>query len=65
MAGSGKSTLCHFLREQLLAHGIEAPAIVAIGQIVRLRDGLDWLGALEGRVLKSDPLGLKADRRVG
>ena len=51
--------------DDVVAHGIEAPAIVAIGQIVRLRDGLDWLGALDGRVLKSDPLGLKADRRVG
>ena len=51
--------------DDVVANGIEAPAIVAIGDIVRLRDGLDWLGALDGRVLKSDPLGLKADRRVG
>ncbi len=51
--------------DDVVAHGIEAPAIVAIGEIVRLRDGLDWLGALDGRVLKPDPLGLRADRRVG
>ncbi|MEM7119825.1 MAG: uroporphyrinogen-III C-methyltransferase [Pseudomonadota bacterium] len=51
--------------DDVVAHDIRAPAIVAIGEIVRLRDGLDWLGALDGRVLKPDPLGLKADRRVG
>lgn len=36
-------------------HGIEPPAIVVIGQVVRLRPSLDWLGALSGRVLKADP----------
>jgi uroporphyrin-III C-methyltransferase len=47
------------------AQGIEAPAVIAIGEIVRLRAGLDWLGAIEGRVLDADPLGLKADVRTG
>jgi uroporphyrin-III C-methyltransferase len=37
--------------------GIEAPAIVAVGEIVRLRSGLDWMGAMEGRRLDSNPLG--------
>lgn len=46
-------------------HGIEAPAIVAIGEVVRLRAGLDWVGALEGRLLDADPLGLQADRQTG
>jgi uroporphyrin-III C-methyltransferase len=32
------------------------PAIVVIGEIVRLRAGLDWLGALAGQPLVSDPL---------
>src|SRR5262245_44324818 len=41
------------------ASGIEPPAVVAIGQAVTLRAGLDWLGALDGRVLDPDPL----DRR--
>ncbi len=36
---------------------VEPPAIVVMGEIVRLRAGLDWLGALSGRVLNSDPLG--------
>lgn len=38
---------------------LEPPALVAIGPIVRLRAGLDWLGALAGRRLTADPLGLK------
>lgn len=33
------------------------PAIVVVGEAVRLRAGLDWLGALAGRKLDSDPLG--------
>jgi len=33
-----------------------APAILVIGENVRLREGLDWLGALQGRVLDPDPL---------
>jgi len=35
-----------------------APAILVIGENVRLREGLDWLGALNGeRALNPDPLG--------
>jgi hypothetical protein len=30
--------------------------------VVRLRAGLDWLGALSGRVLVSDPLGEHSPR---
>jgi len=30
------------------AIGLETPAIVVIGEVVRLRDGLDWIGASEG-----------------
>ncbi len=37
---------------------IEPPAIVVVGDAVRLRAGLDWLGALDGRILISDPLNL-------
>jgi uroporphyrin-III C-methyltransferase len=35
----------------------DAPAIVVIGENVRLAAGLDWLGALSGRLLDPDPLG--------
>jgi uroporphyrin-III C-methyltransferase len=35
----------------------DTPAILVIGQNVRLAAGLDWLGALSGRVLDPYPLG--------
>jgi uroporphyrin-III C-methyltransferase len=41
----------------LKASGLEPPAIVVVGEVVRLRAGLDWLGALAGRALVADPLG--------
>jgi len=34
-----------------------APAIIIVGENVRLREGLDWIGALAGRVLEPWPLG--------
>ena len=37
------------------ASGIEPPAIVVVGEVVRLRGSLDWLGALDGRELLPDP----------
>lgn len=45
--------------------GIEPPAIVVIGEIVRLRAALDWLGAMQGRALKPDPLGLRRHGQTG
>jgi uroporphyrin-III C-methyltransferase len=33
-----------------------APAILVIGENVRLREGLDWLGAMSGKMLNPDPL---------
>lgn len=42
--------------------GFEAPAIIVIGEVVRLRAGLDWLGALAGRTLDADPLGRSLDQ---
>ncbi|MGQ0662457.1 MAG: uroporphyrinogen-III C-methyltransferase [Pseudomonadota bacterium] len=46
-------------------HGIEPPALVVVGEVVRLRAGLDWLGALSGRVLEADPLGLRPKHAAG
>jgi uroporphyrin-III C-methyltransferase len=34
--------------------GIEPPAIVVVGEVVRLRSSLDWLGALAGRRLQPE-----------
>ncbi len=47
------------------AAGIEPPALVVVGQVVRLRAGLDWLGALAGRALAADPLGVKSRDKAG
>jgi uroporphyrin-III C-methyltransferase len=40
-----------------------APAILIIGENVRLREGLDWIGAMSGKLLDADPLkrGLLSD----
>ena len=43
----------------------KAPAIIVIGDVVKLREGLDWLGALEGRILKRDPLGVRGIEDAG
>ncbi|MBP1851119.1 uroporphyrinogen-III C-methyltransferase [Rhizobium halophytocola] len=37
------------------ARTLEPPAIVVVGEVVRLRPSLDWLGALSGRRLQPDP----------
>jgi uroporphyrin-III C-methyltransferase len=39
------------------ALGADTPEILVIGENVRLAAGLDWFGALSGRVLDADPLG--------
>ncbi|HEY4345004.1 MAG TPA: uroporphyrin-III methyltransferase, partial [Parvibaculum sp.] len=47
------------------AANFKAPAIIVIGEVVRLRAGLDWLGALEGRILQRDPLDTRGEKDVG
>lgn len=42
--------------------GIEPPAIVVVGEVVRLRPSLDWLGALSGRKLEPDPFAADAHK---
>jgi uroporphyrin-III C-methyltransferase len=34
----------------------DAPAVLVIGENVRLREGLDWIGAMGGKLLDADPL---------
>lgn len=45
------------------AANLEPPAVVCVGEVVRLRTGLDWMGALSGRLLDADPLGLSQARK--
>jgi uroporphyrin-III C-methyltransferase len=42
------------------AEASEKPVIIIVGENVRLRQGMDWLGALAGRILEPDPLGKDA-----
>ena len=51
-----ETSLEHCAEESARA-GMEPPAIVILGEVVKMRQSLDWLGALEGKVLKRDPLG--------
>ena len=53
--------------EDLSASGLEPPAVVVLGEVVRLRAALDWVGALSGRRLVTDPLGTRlwADGSLG
>ncbi len=48
-----------------LSNLIDPPAIIVVGQVVTLREGLDWLGALHGKQLNPDPLGIVDDRALG
>lgn len=45
--------------------GLEPPCLVVVGEVVRLRAGLDWLGALSGRVLEADPFGTRRGQKAG
>jgi uroporphyrin-III C-methyltransferase len=45
--------------------GIEPPAMVVVGQVVRLRAALEWLGAIGGGCLLSDPLGTRRQVQTG
>jgi uroporphyrin-III C-methyltransferase len=48
------------------AAGIDPPAIVVLGEVVRLRSALDWLGALQGwSTPTADPLGTRAQSQAG
>ncbi|MET3612331.1 uroporphyrin-III C-methyltransferase [Rhizobium aquaticum] len=38
------------------ASGLQPPAIVVIGEVVRFRKGMDWLGAMSGRQLTTEGL---------
>ncbi|GEO85017.1 uroporphyrin-III C-methyltransferase [Ciceribacter naphthalenivorans] len=44
------------------ASGLQPPAIVVVGEVVRLRPSLDWLGALSGRVLAPDPFAARSEK---
>ncbi|MEM8651473.1 MAG: uroporphyrinogen-III C-methyltransferase [Pseudomonadota bacterium] len=51
--------------EDLEKTDIKPPAIVVVGDAVRLRAALDWIGAQDGRELMKDPLGKNLAQNAG
>lgn len=49
----------------LKASGLKPPAIVVVGDAVKLRKALDWRGALDGRELEADPLDMRSRQEAG
>lgn len=46
--------------------GIEPPAIICIGEVVRMRQVLDWMGQMAGQVPRDlDPLGSRSKAETG
>ncbi len=45
--------------------GLKPPAIIVVGKSVQMRAALDWMGALQGKILQPDPLGLNVDSKAG
>jgi uroporphyrin-III C-methyltransferase len=52
-----ETTLAQATADAEAAH-IDPPALFVVGEVVRLRAGLDWQGQALGRILDPDPLGL-------
>ncbi|HMB77178.1 MAG TPA: uroporphyrinogen-III C-methyltransferase [Kiloniellaceae bacterium] len=48
--------------QDVVDQGLAPPCLVVVGEVVRLRDSLDWQGAASGKVLSDDPLGRSRDR---
>lgn len=46
------------------AEQISAPAVIVIGETVRFRAALDWIGVLSGKQVVIDPLGTRKMREV-
>jgi uroporphyrin-III C-methyltransferase len=57
-ATCAKQNVCVTTLAQLGAQARQsaAPAVMVIGENVRLREGLDWIGAIGGKLLDADPL---------
>lgn len=53
------------LAETVVTEEIEAPAIIVIGEVVRFRAALDWMGMMAGRVAVIDPFGTRTIKDVG
>ncbi|PCI51234.1 MAG: uroporphyrinogen-III C-methyltransferase [Alphaproteobacteria bacterium] len=52
-----ETTLAH-AAEDVASAKLTAPAMIVLGENVKLRAGLDWLGAMEGKILTADLSGI-------
>lgn len=53
------------LPETVTSQGISAPAIIVIGEVVRFRATLDWIGMMAGRTPLIDPFETRAAKHAG
>lgn len=53
------------LSKVVVTQGIIPPAIIVVGEVVRFRAALDWIGMMAGRMPVVDPLGTRSTRDVG
>lgn len=58
-------TTLALLPEIVVREQITPPAIIVLGEVVRFRKALDWMGMIQGRLPVSDPLGNRSRRDVG
>lgn len=53
------------LPETIAVRKITAPAIIVVGEVIRFRSALDWIGMMAGRMPVIDPLGTRTVKDVG
>ena len=51
--------------DDIESQGFRPPAMFVVGQVVKLRAALDWLGAMEGKTPVTDPLGIRGQQETG
>ena len=52
--------------DDVIANGVEPPAVICIGEVVRMRQVLDWVGHMSGTPVRDfDPLGARGQEETG
>ncbi len=51
--------------EDLAQSDLQPPSLIVVGKVVSLRAGLDWYGALTGKILNPDPLMRNVQQEAG
>ncbi len=53
------------LSDTIVSKDITPPAIIVVGDVVRFRAALDWIGMMSGRMPVIDPFGTRTAKEVG